>query len=81
MCSLAVGDNGHSSDLWPWLYEGGPGEIKWEGNPQQEKIFPWVHAPGCEIPEETGSSDIKAWTLSNIPQPTGQTKDNIIYYF
>ena len=47
LCSLAVGHKGLSIGLRPWLHEDGPGEIRWEGNPQPETIFhlstcPWV---------------------------------------
>ena len=47
LCSLDVGHEGLVIGLRPWLHEDGPGEIRWEGNPQPETIFhlstcPWV---------------------------------------
>ena len=47
LCSLDVGHKGLRIGLRPWLHEDGPGEIRWEGNPQPETIFhlstcPWV---------------------------------------
>ena len=40
--------------------------------------FIWVHVPGCEIPQETDTSDIKAWTPPNTLPTTSETRVSLL---
>jgi len=43
--------------------------------------FIWVHVPGCEIPEETDTSDIKAWAPPNTLPTKSKTRISLSSYF